>query len=364
MSNKNEQNKIDDLNISTFEKALFNTISNTKLSDDEKEEGLNTLRDFMNTNSVITSPYQFKITSPYFKEIFTQSFVFVQKQRLVSAIVLIAIIFTGITGTAYAAQDALPGDLLYPIKINVNEQLEEALAKDTTEKAKIALKHSITRLREIETLTKQGKITEKAKEEVSRNFETQSKLVQSNIEKLKTEGNTDTAIRISSDFEDQLKKYSKEIKKSDDDTAVKERTILTTDIQHKIDDSVSKSSKLRLDLEDNLPTLNNISLSKKKAFGEMKSSEQKLSDATEKIQVLDIIKVSSAEKTAKITDGLNKARKALDEGKQRIEVGAYNNAIPLFKNVQEHSDKIDAEIKSFFVSEDNELKFKDDADNN
>ncbi len=77
--------------------------------------------------------------------------------RLAGAALMIVLVAGA--GTSYAAQGALPGEILYPIKINVNEALQASLA--TTPQEKVALDASLanTRLDEAEELATQGKLT-------------------------------------------------------------------------------------------------------------------------------------------------------------------------------------------------------------
>ena len=54
--------------------------------------------------------------------------------RSVVALSLVLVVLVG-SGTAVAAQAALPGELLYTVKVNVNERVAGALAVSTEAKA-------------------------------------------------------------------------------------------------------------------------------------------------------------------------------------------------------------------------------------
>ncbi|HUY62788.1 MAG TPA: DUF5667 domain-containing protein [Candidatus Paceibacterota bacterium] len=73
------------------------------------------------------------------------------------AAVLILILIGG--GTSYAAEGALPGDALYPIKVNVNEPIQEALAFTPQSKAAVAANIAVTRLDEAQQLAAAGKLS-------------------------------------------------------------------------------------------------------------------------------------------------------------------------------------------------------------
>jgi hypothetical protein len=89
--------------------------------------------------------------------------------RYVAAFSLILVVLVG-SGTTYAAQGSLPGGLLYPVKIYVNEQVEGALA--VSSESKLAFHTSVAqeRLKEAETLASQGKLTATATAQIEANL--------------------------------------------------------------------------------------------------------------------------------------------------------------------------------------------------
>src|SRR5438552_3912642 len=59
-----------------------------------------------------------------------------------------ALIMLASAGTALGAQNALPGDVLYPVKLHVNEKLETALASSPEAKALVSADLAERRLSE------------------------------------------------------------------------------------------------------------------------------------------------------------------------------------------------------------------------
>ncbi len=55
-------------------------------------------------------------------------------------------------GTGVIAENALPGDVLYPVKIHVNENIESTLAFTPKSNAEVAIKQATKRLEEVEKL--------------------------------------------------------------------------------------------------------------------------------------------------------------------------------------------------------------------
>ena len=79
-------------------------------------------------------------------------------------IITIATILSLLLGggiTAVAAQDSLPGDLLYPVKTLVQD-IELGLATDPETEFDIALKNAFKRFEDINTLVGQGEVVEEA----------------------------------------------------------------------------------------------------------------------------------------------------------------------------------------------------------
>ena len=89
--------------------------------------------------------------------------------RFVVPVVLLLIVSLS-TGTAFAAQSALPGDALYAVKIHVNEPVAVALATTPQAKAEVQASIATTRLEEAETLASQGTLDATTSAELADNF--------------------------------------------------------------------------------------------------------------------------------------------------------------------------------------------------
>jgi hypothetical protein len=75
------------------------------------------------------------------------------------------------TGTAFAAQGSLPGGILYPVKIHVNEAVEVALANTPEEKAKTEESIADRRVVEAQTLDAQDRLDATTMQELEDNFD-------------------------------------------------------------------------------------------------------------------------------------------------------------------------------------------------
>jgi hypothetical protein len=82
------------------------------------------------------------------------------------------------SGTAGAAELALPGDLLYSIKVNVNEEVRAALATTPQAKASVAITRAETRIKEIEALEERGTIDEETRDDIEERLDTQIRVAE------------------------------------------------------------------------------------------------------------------------------------------------------------------------------------------
>lgn len=97
------------------------------------------------------------------------AFSFMHTRVLVPAFTFV-LVFGGV-GTAAAAQGTLPGDILYPVKISINEAVEVALATSPVARAEVSAKLAERRVEEAEALAAQGKLDAAVGEELAANFE-------------------------------------------------------------------------------------------------------------------------------------------------------------------------------------------------
>jgi len=111
-------------------------------------------------------------------------------------------------GTSVFAQNALPGDLLYPVKINVNENLESFVAVTPKAVAQVSVKQAIRRLTEAEELAKQNKLNASSTDEIKGKFEDKISSVDRQIYNLESRGATSSVAEIKNEFKKQVKKHS------------------------------------------------------------------------------------------------------------------------------------------------------------
>lgn len=140
-----------------LEKKLQQHTSHMRLTQHEKDAMRLVLQTHMHT-------YPLPTPSPWFG--------FALQTRLIVpafAVLLLCV------STTYAAQDALPGDLLYPIKIHINEQVEVALADTPEKKIAVEVQLAERRVGEVQTLAARGTLDVSTTRELEDNFNAHAK---------------------------------------------------------------------------------------------------------------------------------------------------------------------------------------------
>lgn len=81
-------------------------------------------------------------------------------------------LFSIFSGASLAAASSLPGDILYPIKIHVNERIEGAFVISPKATAEFAQKQIIRRAVEAEILTKENRLDEEKRDQLANETKT------------------------------------------------------------------------------------------------------------------------------------------------------------------------------------------------
>lgn len=130
-------------------------------------------------------------------------------KSLTAVMAALLIVIIGGSGVSYAAESALPGDFLYPVKIHVNEEVKgRMLMKDSESAARWQATRAERRLKEAETLARNATLTEDARLVLAENFRKHSRAVQADILSLQAENN-DAAGAIGMDFEAVLRAHAR-----------------------------------------------------------------------------------------------------------------------------------------------------------
>ncbi len=190
----------------SFNKTI-DSAKGLSLTEEEKREIVSRISSHVEKNplgdtriSTVRSPYYFRFT------FLRVSWVKKQRNKLVPVVLALLVIILG-GGTALGANFSLPGDILYPIKININEKLQSFFAVGSNAKIRVQTDLANQRLDEAEKLAFDGKINFVTQEKIKKNFGEHADKLDKLISEIESQGDPEGAVRAGSRFEDQLKNH-------------------------------------------------------------------------------------------------------------------------------------------------------------
>ncbi len=167
-----------------FNKGIID-IKNIKTTALEKE---NILKHIMST----------PILSPYEKRGVFSVFTITQR-HLVYAIAAVVLFLSSGRYFIYAAENSLPGDALYPAKINIVEPLSGLLKTTPVEKARFEITKATKRLNEAEALMVQNKLNDVTKNDLEKKFKESSDAFNANISQISASSTTSNELKLEFD---------------------------------------------------------------------------------------------------------------------------------------------------------------------
>lgn len=143
--------------------------------------------------------------------------------RLVRFAALTLIVALGSTSTAsYAAEGALPGDTLYPVKVHVNENVRRALAQTPVARAAVETELAARRLDEAHELAKQKRLTPALRAELEDDFDEHADRVEAETKLLEREDEA-AAHTATTHFESKLRERTAKFEELEDEDEFRER---------------------------------------------------------------------------------------------------------------------------------------------
>ena len=192
---------------------LKSSLNNMRMSADDKHEVFKRISlvvdkiEAVSTESHIapvTSPFLYK--SPFGQKFASNVFVYIRQRKFVPSLVIVLLLcVTG--GFSAAAENSLPGDFLYSLKLNVNEQVKGIVAVTPEAKARLAIETTERRLQEAIILSSQGKLTDANKQIIQGQLSKSAADVKDSVATLVAANNIAVAQEVSINFEASLKTH-------------------------------------------------------------------------------------------------------------------------------------------------------------
>jgi hypothetical protein len=122
-----------------------------------------------------------------------------------TVVLIIILIFGG--GTSLAAEKALPGDFLYPVKVNINEEARGLVSFSTKDQAAWKIRQVERRLLDGEKLIIQQRFTDEVRRDLEIRFDEQAAEFFNQTARLATQNNLGDVIELQSNFEATLRAH-------------------------------------------------------------------------------------------------------------------------------------------------------------
>lgn len=126
--------------------------------------------------------------------------------RMPITIIMSIVVLLG-GGTSFAAERAKPGDILYPVKVHVNEEVRAAVSFSEEGKALWEARRAERRLEEAAALTEENAMNAEARAELEARFKAHAERIEERIEKMEERGDTENAEELATRFEASLKAH-------------------------------------------------------------------------------------------------------------------------------------------------------------
>ncbi|MES2953099.1 MAG: DUF5667 domain-containing protein [Patescibacteria group bacterium] len=277
-------------------------------------------------------------------------------------------------GTTAAASGALPGDTLYSVKINVNENVERILATNAEARAGVEARLASRRIEEAEKLAREDRLDDEKRAEIATHFAARAEKVHEAVLRLQAEGDASAAASVSSDFEASLDAHrgllvalsareaansnesapaiaAVSLRATEDGTNAKSASfagkakgvdlvgILDVELSRVREGRASFEADLKKD-EQNADSSVRAEV-KLGAVGALRAAENKINEAerfiSAKAEVRSEVKAEAEAKLAL-------AKADLEAGKKKLEAQSYAEAFALAKKAQRRAQEAQLEV--------------------
>lgn len=276
-----------------------------------------------------------------------------KKIKLMPIVLVIALLVTG--SASFAAENDLPGDFLYPVKINVNEEVHSLLAVSNEAQARWDARRAERRLEEAEELAARGELTSDIRAKLEAKFESHAEAFEDRASRIETKQGTESAFELHSNFEASLRAHERILAQiSTDKEGVRDEIKpLLIEVKARLDTAAQERSDAEIKISNDTSAEIKVA-----AEGKLKAAEAKIEEARNFVAKTETS--VSAETHAKAEAQLNLAEEVIARGKVEIENEMYGKAFASFqeairiaqeaKLIVETEDRIDVEIDLPFIN--------------
>lgn len=298
-------------------KQLKRHFSALRLTDGERS----LMRDTILARVRATEAQAPRVPSPYAGFFMTLTF-----QRVSAFLALFAVALGSVSGVTLAAEDTVPGDSMYAIKVHVSEPLSTLAALTPSAKAAVATTHAERRLMEAEILAARGSLDIAVAEDLSERFTESAEVATDHIKGL-TDEDPEEATMASVELQSVLSAHGRileNIVAARNGETEETLAVLRTDIAERAEAIERTRSEFRLaSLEGERGRETSARL-----FANVTR------DVDEAVETLAAESETSPEDALALDARVAVITEAIDEGKAKHELGAYADALLDFERAQ------------------------------
>lgn len=295
------------MNKEAFEK-LKKEAEGIALGKDEKDSVRRGLRAFIDMHPV-------RETGLFRLHIQRSRYTHIIKTMPVIAGILIALLAGG--GISAAAEGSLPGDTLYPVKVNVNEEVRAWLALSAEARAEWEAERAERRLDEAAKLAAEGRLDAETRANIEARFEAHAERVVQRAERFEESDRPIAAAEVSSRFEASLRAHEQVLLNLGAEAlgvTVGEKAREIASIRSRAEAGVAASADANAEIA---------------AEGALRRAESSIEEARRFVSMHR--ERLGAEVSAKVEAQIVVAENLMVEGKAKLETGAYGEAFVLFQ---------------------------------
>lgn len=270
------------------------------------------------------------------------------------------LIFVVMFGVSYAANNASPGDILYQIKVGVNEKVLGLLQVSDEAKAEYEVELAQLRLEEIERISAKEIVDDEVKENVNFLLDKHIEKIKEHSAKIESKNNPELSLKINSELEASFNAHKEilhEISEKNNTLSPQKAKAELLDI----DNRFNKVKKQRQESEQAFSSKNSSQI-KEVAEGKIRSAEDKIEDVEKFIESKKEYLSEESFETAKIN--LELAKSTIEKGKKSMESGNYQEAFLIFQKAISIAQQAQISVQASVDLEINVFEVKDLNGNN
>ncbi len=238
--------------------------------------------------------------------------------------VLSLVIFSGVS---LAANNSLPGDVLYPIKVGVNEKVLGLLQVSDESKAQYDIQLAETRLEEIEKVSSKENLNESTKANISSLLNKHIEDAKKHSDKVGNQNNNNLSAQINSELEASLNAHKDildELSKEKDSRASEN----IKEVLSNVNENINKVKKDRQEGEDMISNKSSSDV-QQSAEGKLKSAQNKIDEVSNFIEGKKSSLSSESYDSAKANIKL--ANDTISQGQNELQARNYGKSFSLFQ---------------------------------